>query len=161
MERDLDEDPKGKRIMNKPLVTLSAALCAILLSTGCYRYAVKVGRGGDVGAAPAKTVWSHHFVAGLAGDAELDVASVCPSNDATVTIERNVIDSLISGATGLMWEPSTVEVYCAGGGVASLEIDADRARRLVASPLFEEAVATLAPDKLAALDEARRDAGPR
>ncbi len=130
--------------------TLQAlALFALLLSTtGCFKYVVKTGSGGDVSRPPATSVWNHHFVNGLVGESAIDVKDLCPSGDATIRIERNLIDSLLGNITGnILWNPSHVEVFC-GGSAAALELDDEKQRAFAKSELFLEAVENLAPERL-------------
>lgn len=46
-----------------------AVLAVILLTQGCYRYAVKIGHGGDTTRPPTKSEWAHHFIAGVCAPA--------------------------------------------------------------------------------------------
>lgn len=128
---------------------LSAALVAVVLSTmtGCYKYAIKVGDGANVAGTPDKEIWTHHFINGVAGEADIDVSEVCPNGDASILIERNLVDAVLSNVTGgVLWAPSTVSVYC-GGKTAQTELDADELKVVANSPAFANAVATLYPVK--------------
>lgn len=125
---------------------------ALASSTGCYKYAIKVGHGGDTGQKPTYTQWSHHFVAGAVGEEDIDVSQVCPSGDATVKIERNVVDAVLGNVVGnVLWQPSTVEVYCGNGRSAQLLLDEENGRRFARSQVFADAVATLEPEALPAV----------
>lgn len=131
-------------------IVLSAALlCAVFVGTGCYRYAVKVGSGGDLDDKPTRSEWTHHFIAGAVGDEVIDVSSVCPSGNATVKIERNVIDAVLGNIVGnVLWQPSTVEVYCGDGRTAALTLDDESGPRFAKSEAFADAVAEMAPSEL-------------
>ncbi len=131
------------------IVISAALLCAVLSGTSCYRYAVKVGQGGDIKGEPARSEWAHHFIAGAVGDETIDVSDVCPSGNATVKIERNVIDAVLGNIVGnVLWQPSTVEVYCGDGRTAALVLDEQSGPRFARSDAFADAVAELAPDEL-------------
>ncbi len=131
------------------MVMSAALLCAVFLASGCYRYAVKIGSGGDLGGEPAKSEWAHHFIAGAVGDETIDVTSVCPSGNATVKIERNVVDAVLGNIVGnVLWQPSTVEVYCGDGRTAALTLDERSGPRFAKSDAFVDAVAELAPSEL-------------
>lgn len=131
-------------------VLMSAALMgAVFVATGCYRYAVKVGSGGDLDGKPTRSEWTHHFIAGAVGDEVIDVTSVCPSGNATVKIERNVVDAVLGNIVGnVLWQPSTVEVFCGDGRTAALMLDEQSGPRFAKSEAFADAVAELAPDEL-------------
>lgn len=131
--------------MNKIFTASLLALC-VITSSGCYKYAIKVGAGANAAGAPDKQVWTHHFVNGLVGDGAIDVGEVCPTGDAAILIERNLVDAVLTNVTGgVLWAPSTVSVYC-GGKTAHTELDADEVRALAQTDAFDEAVSTLYPD---------------
>lgn len=138
-------------------IALSSLVACLVLTTGCYKYAINVGQGGDM-KAPPKTEWVHHYVAGIVGDATVDVSKLCGSPDATIHIERNLVDAVLADFTGgVLWTPSTVDVYCGNGAVGSLEIPAAARERLVRDERFLDVVDQLAPDRAgeAALLQAR------
>ena len=132
------------------LIRSLAAVVVLVSVTGCYKYALKVGSGGDVNAQPASTEWSHHFIAGaVGGDGVIDVSAVCPSGNATVKIERNVVDAVLGNVVGnVLWQPSTIEVFCGDGRAAALTLDEKSGTRLARSQEFADAVAAVAPEKL-------------
>lgn len=137
---------RGVIIMKR--IIQAVGIAALLVTTGCFKYVVKTGAGGDTSRPPAKSVWNHHFVNGMVGESAVDVSSICPSGDATITIERSMVDALLGNVTGnMLWNPSTVEVYC-GGAAASLSLDEEEQKKLVKSDVFLDAVAALAPERL-------------
>jgi hypothetical protein len=125
-----------------------AALAALAISTGCMHYNIKVGKGGT---GPSQTMWQHHFAWMLVGDGNVDVASVCNgATDATVRIERTLVDALLSYIVfgGWLWQPSTVTVQC-GEKTAEVAIDEATAKKLVSSSEFLDMVNEVAPDRVA------------
>jgi hypothetical protein len=134
----------------------SASILAVMIalaSSGCYKYMVKTGAGGNTRGEPTKSTWQHHLIDGLIGEGAVDIAAVCGSADATVTIERTVVDSILVGMTGMLWNPSTINVYC-GNKVASVELDSDQTERVARSEAFRVGVIETAPERLAELDTA-------
>lgn len=132
-----------------------ALVAATAFSAGCFKYAVKVGSGGDVGSKPAVSEWTHHFAWGLIGEGSVDVAAACGGSDnATVVIERNIVDGVLFHlfAEGL-WGPSHVEIFCGAGRQASVELDRERALAFVRSDEFLDVVAELAPERLAQAED--------
>jgi hypothetical protein len=124
-----------------------AALAALAVTSGCMHYNVKVGKGGS---GATQTFWQHHFVFGLIGDGNVDVASICNgSTDATVKIERTFVDGCLGGIlfAGALWQPSTVTVQC-GEKTAEVAIDEATAKKIVASPEFLDVVNEVAPDRM-------------
>ena len=124
-----------------------AALAALAVTSGCMHYNVKVGKGGS---GPSQTIWQHHFIFGLIGDGNVDVASLCNgSTDATVKVEHTFVDGCLGGImfAGALWQPSTVTVQC-GEKTAEVAIDEATAKKIVASPEFLDLVNDVAPDRL-------------
>lgn len=137
----------------KKLAVLAAVVAAFSLSA-CTHYNVKVGKGGT---GPSQTIWQHHFLFGLVGDGNVDVASVCNgSPDATVRVETTLIDGLLKVIVfgGWLWQPTTMTVQC-GEKTAEVAIDEATAKKIVASPEFLDLVNEVAPDRLADAVEAQ------
>ena len=138
----------------RAIPALALTLAVAVSASGCFKYLIKTGAGGDPSGTPTKSVWQHHLLDGMIGEGIVDVQQVCGSPDATIAIERNVVDAILGNLTGnLLWNPSTINVYC-GDKVAELELDAEETERVASSHAFRDAVEETAPERLSELDEA-------
>jgi hypothetical protein len=135
--------------MTRWLGALALVVCGAT-SMGCYKYTIRVGDGGNLSGPPTRVEAANHFVYGAVGEGQLDITNVCPSGSATVKISQTVVDNVLQWALGgVLWQPSTMEVYCGNSRAASvLELDEERARQLAASPAFLDAVEALAPERM-------------
>jgi len=142
-------------VNNHRSISVASLIVAIALSTsGCFKYLIKTGAGGDTRGEPTKSIWQHHLIDGMIGEGLVDVGAVCGSPDATISIERNMVDAILGNLTGnLLWNPSTINVYC-GDKVAEVVLDAEQTERVASSEAFRAGVAETAPDRLVQLDEA-------
>lgn len=133
---------------------LTLAVAVVISTSGCFKYMIKTGEGGDIRGEPTQSVWQHHLIDGMVGEGIVDVKKVCGgSPDATISIERNMVDAILGNLTGnLLWNPSTINVYC-GDKVAAVELDADETERIASTPAFREAVQETAPARLTELDD--------
>ncbi len=132
----------------------SLVLSAAISTSGCFKYLIKTGAGGDTRGTPTKSVWQHHLVDGLIGEGVVDVAAVCNSPDATITIERNIVDAILGNMTGnILWNPSTINIYC-GDKVSKVELNAEQTERVASTEAFREAVEETAPERLPELERA-------
>jgi hypothetical protein len=104
---------------SKRIGLLSVAVA--ILAVGCFKHTYSVGNGGgDTGRAPNYSQWSHHWFLGLIGGEEpMDVKGVCPGGNATIRDVHTFVDQLIGAFTGIVWRPTTVEVWCGEGGATS------------------------------------------
>jgi hypothetical protein len=133
---------------------LTLALAVVISSTGCFKYMIKTGEGGDTRGQPTQSVWQHHLIDGMIGEGMVDVEKVCGgSPNATISIERNMVDAILGNLTGnLLWNPSTINIYC-GDKVAAVTLDAEQTERVASTPAFREAVEETAPERLTELDD--------
>jgi hypothetical protein len=73
----------------------TVAVAAFLVSVmGCNKYMIKTGAGGNTSAAPKKSEWQMHFIDGLIGEGNFDVQEICGGPDATIKIERAILEML-------------------------------------------------------------------
>jgi hypothetical protein len=61
------------------------------------------------------------FLWGLVGGAEVDLVRLCPTGVARISSKTGVGDAILTFLTGGIYSPMSVEVQCAGGGVARLD----------------------------------------
>jgi hypothetical protein len=136
---------------------MAAVLLVVVMATGCFKYTIKTGTGGDITREPNKSEWTLHFIDGLVGEGGMDVQEVCGGPNATIKIERNVVDAIIANATGVMLiQPSHINVYCGDQKVAQLPVDNHNAQRIAATSEFHNVVAEARPDMLEAIAASTR-----
>jgi len=61
------------------------------------------------------------YLWGLVGGDEVDLVRLCPAGVAKISSKTSALDGLLTLLTGGLYSPMSVEVQCAGGGVARLE----------------------------------------
>ena len=92
----------------------SPLVVALLLTgpTGCFRYAISSGGGGNLQSTPSVT-YESHFLWGLIAVGESPkVSMTCGAPDASVIVQRDFVESLLGIATLGIWTPSTMSLYC-------------------------------------------------
>src|SRR5688500_1733996 len=103
----------------------------ILLVAGCYKHSYTVGSGGNTEAEPKYSKWESHWCLGIIGESHVDIKEVCPSGNATVKDKISFLNGLVGSLIGIIWYPSTVEVYCGeGGGSAKIELSPEQMRKI-------------------------------
>jgi hypothetical protein len=106
-----------------------------LAFVGCYKHSYNVGSGGNLNSEPKYSHWESHWFFGLIGESNVDVRHLCPSGNATLKDEHTFLNSLVGAFTGIVWYPTTVEVYCGEGGkAATLRLTPEEVRRIALSP---------------------------
>jgi len=89
------------------------ALAAVLgLASSCLNHRFTTG------APPSGvTIYTHHpyFIAGLIGEAVVDVDRLCPDGVASIRNFASGIDLILTIVTVSIYSPRTTEVVCAGG----------------------------------------------
>ncbi|MEQ8329293.1 MAG: Bor family protein [Longimicrobiales bacterium] len=132
------------------------ALLLLLSAAGCYKHTVHSGQG-----APAGPVvydhWEHFWIGGLIGDTRLDLRQLCASEDATVRIRQTFLNGLVTGLTGGIYTPTTVEVRCRTGRSGNLRLDATDMRNLAEHDDLVGWVRAYAPEWLDEVERARAD----
>lgn len=106
---------------------LILALPLVLVSTGCMRHEYVVGSGATKTAEPDLKKWNNHFLVGLVGKNEVDVADRCPGGDAFVEEKTTFVNGLVRYVAlgGLVYSPTTVSVWCGDSATAKVDTDTD------------------------------------
>ena len=109
---------------------------ACLSTVGCYHHSFTVGSGGDTSKDAAHSEWASHWLFGIIGESSVDVNKVCPSGNATLKDYMSFVNGLIGAFIGIIWHPTTVEVYCGAGGAkaASLTLSPEQMRTIALHP---------------------------
>jgi len=130
-------------------------VCVLAASIGgCYRHTWVVGKGGNTEAEPNKSYWQAHWIGGLIGGSQEDVARVCPSGNATLKDNMSFLNSLVSSLLLGIYSPTTVEIYCGDGKTASLVLDGDAVRKVALAPSTLEWARRVSPEKAADMQAA-------
>lgn len=134
-----------------------------LLLGACFHHSYTVGSGAPNGRV-VYSRWHSHFLFGIIGEDNVDVMAVCPSGNATVRNDITVVNGIIGALIGIIYYPTTVEVFCADGGPpaapTSLILTPEQTRRIAASAEFESWVAEVAPEQAALAHVAAQAAQP-
>jgi hypothetical protein len=135
---------------------------------------LNVGSGGNLNADAKYSSWESHWFFGMIGESSVDIKQVCPSGNATIKDRISFLNGLIGTFTGLVWHPSTVEVYCGSDGAAApaaaapaadekpaaaeatskLELTPDQMRRIALDPRTMQWANTVSRMKAAELQAA-------
>ena len=59
--------------------------------------------------------WHSHWLFAIIGEDNVDVLKVCPSGNATVRNDVSFLNGLVGVIIGIIYYPTTVEVFCDGG----------------------------------------------
>ena len=132
---------------------LVGLLAVVLLFTGCWKHTYTVGKGARTDVDPVYSSWHSHWLFATIGDKNLDIKQICPSGNAVIKDRVSFLNGLVGIFIGIIYYPSTVEVYCDKGGVAYLEISKDDATKLIASEQFMDFVKDVAPSRTAEMAE--------
>ncbi|HPQ71686.1 MAG TPA: hypothetical protein PKW95_21355 [bacterium] len=132
----------------KKVMILVLALAMLFVVTGCFKHTFTVGKGGD-GGKMVYEKWHSHWLFGIIGDENVNVKKLCPSGNATIHEEITFVNGLIGAFVGLVYYPTSVEIECAGGGRAEIELNADQVAQIVSDPDFLYFVEDVAPEKMA------------
>ena len=116
-------------------------------TTACYEHTFHVGSGAPAGPIVYQE-WHSHWLGGLIGEREIDVARECPSGNATIHDEQTFLNGLVEALTTGIYAPTTVTIRCAGGGSSDVELGEKELMTILASPLFLERVERLVPERM-------------
>ncbi len=117
------------------------ALVTGLAATGCFKHSYTIGSGGNTSSNPKYEKWHSHYLFGMIGEKDVSAKEVCPSGNATVKDEVSFVNGLIGSLVGIIYYPSTVEVYCDDGRTAKVTVSPETMRSLAEDPLTETVVA--------------------
>lgn len=137
-------------------VVLVAGLA--LSATACFKHSYTVGTGGNTSHDPAYTKWHSHFLYGIIGEKDVAVREVCPSGNGTVKDEVSFVNGLVGALIGIVYYPTTVEVYCADGGgkAAMLTLSPATMRAIAIDPKTGDAVEGIDEAQAQKLAEAQK-----
>ncbi|MBM4279743.1 MAG: hypothetical protein FJ137_02930 [Deltaproteobacteria bacterium] len=121
----------------KKLLRLSLATLAVASLLGCWKTTVTVGQGGNTSGTPKKDEMSLFFVNGLIGTSDTNVSSICPGGNATVVVQRTLLEVLIAVGTVNLVSPNHVTVYC-GEEPSAAQLSPEQLERLVQETDFED-----------------------
>lgn len=114
--------------------------------SGCFKHTYTYGTGGNLNAPPKyNEEFVNHFLLGIIGEKHVDVKSICPSGNATVKDYHSVVNVIIAALIGIVWHPTTIEVYCDKGETAQLTLTPEQVRELMFDPRLMEALNAHAP----------------
>jgi hypothetical protein len=102
-------------------------VCAALM-VGCYKHTYTVGSGGNTDKDAEYSAWEAHWLAGLIGETDIDVKAICPSGNATIKDRHSFLNSVVNALVGIIYAPTTVEVYCGEGAPAALTVSPEQLR---------------------------------
>jgi hypothetical protein len=88
-------------------------LAVMVLATGCFHHSYTVGNGAPNGRV-VYSKWHSHWLFAIIGEDKVDVSKLCPSGNATVRNDVTFINGLIGVLIGIVYYPTTVEVFCDG-----------------------------------------------
>lgn len=114
---------------------MTVTLVALLPLVGCYEHTISVG-GGAPSAPLVYDEWQNFWLGGLIGHTKVNLEEVCPSGRATIIAKQTFLNGFVSALTTGIYSPTTVQVRCAGGRRADVELDEADVAAIVAQPDF-------------------------
>ncbi len=121
------------------------AIAAALISVACYKHSYTVGAGGNTDGDAKYSSWESHWFFGIIGESDVDVSKTCPSGNATIKDRVSFLNGLVGSIVGIVWYPSTVEVYCGKEAAAPKAEPAAAPEEKAAEPT---AKLTLTPEQM-------------
>lgn len=141
---------------------LLATTLATSALTGCFKHDYTVGTGGNTAHDPAYEKWHNHFFFGMIGEKNVNVREVCPSGNGTVKDEVSFLNGLVGAFVGIVYYPSTVEVYCADTGKsAEVTLSPAEMKAIASDPRSAEVIESIDPAKARELAAARAKSGQK
>jgi len=116
-----------------------------LASAACFRHSYTVGNGGDTSGEANYSAWHSHWIAGLIGEDDVDIKKICPSGNATIKDSHSFLNSIVGALIGIIYYPTTVEVYCDQQKAAVLQVSPESLRKLALNPATLEHLAKDSP----------------
>lgn len=121
---------------------------AIMLSLpACYKHTLTIGDGAPDGPLVRDT-WEHFWIAGVIGHTEADIREICPAGDATIRVGQSFLNGLVAGLTAGIYTPTRLQVRCAAGRQAELDLEEADVERIVTDRRFRDLVAAEMPERL-------------
>lgn len=109
--------------MSKTPLRRFVATLALVLSAGCYHHSYTTGTGAPNGHL-VYSEWHSHFLFAIIGDDTVDTKRLCPSGNATIRNDVTFLNGLVGVLIGVIYYPTTVEVWCADGGAPASAVSA-------------------------------------
>ncbi len=126
---------------------VAVTLGLVIVTTGCYEHTYTIGQG-----APAGPVvydeWQNHWLDGLIGNKNHEIATLCPSGNATIHDEQSFLNGLVRVLTIGIYSPSTVTIRCDSGQSVDVELSENEIVSIITSPAFLERVERVMPGRL-------------
>ena len=140
----------------RSLGTLFVVAAVASSLAGCMKHSYTVGTGGNTSRDPSYGKWHSHFLFGIIGEKDVAVREICPSGNGTVKDEVSFVNGLVGALVGVIYYPSTVEVFCSdnGGKAATVTLSPATMRNIARDPLTHGAVEGIDPAKARELAEA-------
>ena len=92
-----------------------ALALALVLLSGCYK--THFVTAAQPFTPPPPLIWHHDLIYGLIELTPTDLDKVCPGGVAKVDYQQTFLDGLLRSCIGgSLWQPSTIQVWCAAGG---------------------------------------------
>lgn len=132
---------------------LLAAAALSMGSVGCFKHSYTIGSGGNVDGTAKYSAWHSHFLYGIIGEKDVNAKEVCPSGNATVKDEVSFVNGIIGSLVGIIYYPTTVEIYCDGKS-ASLTIPAATMQAIGRDSATLDVVRALSPEQARELAQA-------
>ncbi len=129
---------------------------AAVLAAGCYHHSFTVGTGGNTDGDAKYSHWQSHWFYGIFGEEDVKVKEVCPSGNATIKDYHSFLNGLVGAFIGVIWYPTTVEIYCDGGKSATLTLSPEAMRAFGRSAPVVESARSFDPDLAEELVAARK-----
>lgn len=139
---------------SKTLLKLGIGLFCSVLVAGCYRHTFTVGNGGNTSKDPEYSAWQSHWLYGVIGDTNVDVKTICPSGNATIQDRHGFLNLVVYALVGVIYAPTTVEVYCGDGTTAKLTVTPAQLRAAGLEPETMDMARGLSAAKAAELQAA-------
>ena len=107
------------------------SLAALTLATACSTHRVNMRTNRPGGKIVEQRL--NYFVGGLFGGEDLHLEKICPTGVSGITTRHSPVDGFLTGLTGMLYSPITVEVQCADGRAQLFGTSAEHASELLAS----------------------------
>jgi len=99
------------------------SLALLFVASGCFHATIDTGRtpSGDT----ISQKWASCWIFGLVPPKTVDAAATCPNGVAVVETQRSFLNQLVGMVTFGIYTPLEIQVTCASGTGADLNVDED------------------------------------